>query len=58
MTSPSDYVTRDQLTELVQVIDRRMDAFERGLNRVLLVLGTAQVLTLVLLVLVLRKVGL
>jgi hypothetical protein len=58
MTSPSDYVTRDQLAELVQVIDRRMDAFERGLNRVLLVLGSAQVLTLVLLVLVLRKVGL
>lgn len=51
------YVTHPQLAELVQIIDRRMDAFERGLNRTLLVLGSAQVLTLALLVLVLRKVG-
>jgi hypothetical protein len=56
--TPEAFVTRGELTELVQVIDRRMTAFERAQNRMLLVLGTAQVLTLVLLVLVLRQVGL
>jgi hypothetical protein len=50
-------VAQQQIGELVQVIDRRMSAFERGLNRMLLVLGSAQVLTVVLLVLVLHKVG-
>jgi hypothetical protein len=51
------YVTQSQIAELVSLIDQRMDAFERGLNRMLLVLGSAQVLTLALLVLVLHKVG-
>jgi hypothetical protein len=42
---------------VVRVIDRCMDAFERGLNRALLVLGTRQVLMLLLLLLVLRRIG-
>ena len=76
----TDYVTRDQLAEvvqvidqrlaevvqvmdhrlaeLVQVIDQRMATFERGLNRGLLVLGTGQVLTLVLTIFVLSRTGL
>jgi len=65
----TDYVTRYQLAEVVQVIDQRlaevvqvMDhrlaTFERGLNRGLLVLGTGQVLTLVLTIFVLYRTGL
>jgi len=65
----TDYVTRDQLAEVVQVIDQRMAevvqvmdqrmaTFERGLNRGLLVLGTGQVLTLVLTIFVLYRTGL
>jgi hypothetical protein len=54
----TDYVRQDQLAELVQVIDRRMATFERGLNRGLLVLGTGQVLMLALTILILYRVGL
>jgi hypothetical protein len=57
MSTEPAYVTQPQLAELVAVIDRRMDAFERGLNRTLLVLGSAQVLTLALLLLVLFRIG-
>ena len=75
----TDYVTRDQLAGVVQVIDqrmaeavqvmdhrlaevlqvmeRRMATFERGLNRGLLVLGTGQVLTLALTILILYRLG-
>lgn len=53
----TDYVTRPQLAELVTVIDQRMASFERGLSRALMVLGTAQILTLVLLILVLVRIG-
>jgi hypothetical protein len=58
MTAPEAFVTQAQVAELVQVIDHRMSTFERAQNRMLFVLGSAQVLTLVLLVLVLRQVGL
>ena len=66
MTSPNDYVMRDELNKFEQTINQRLDLLERRLHRtlqrallrVVLVVGTAQVLTLVLLVLVLRKVGL
>jgi hypothetical protein len=44
-----------ELAELVRLLDRRMDTFERGLNRLLLVLGSAQIFTLVLLLLVLWR---
>ena len=65
----TDYVTRYQLAgvvqvidqrmaEVVQVMDQRMATFERGLNRGLLVLGTGQVLTLVLTIFVLYRTGL
>ena len=65
----TDYVTRDQLAEVVQVIgqrmaevaqvmDQRLATFERGLNRGLLILGTGQVLTLVLTIFVLYRTGL
>ena len=64
----TDYV-RDQLAEVVQVIDQRlaevvqvmdqrMATFERGLSRGLLLLGTGQVLTLVLTIFVLYRTGL
>jgi hypothetical protein len=53
----SEFVTHGELANLVQVLDRRMDGFEHRLNRLLYVLGTAQGIALVLLVLVLRKVG-
>ena len=58
MTAPETYVTQTQIRELVEVIDHRMSTFERAQNRMLLVLGSAQVLTLALLVLILRKIGL
>ena len=51
------YATRQELAELVQIIDRRMDTFEHGLNRMTLVLGSAEVLCVVMLVLILHKVG-
>jgi hypothetical protein len=51
MTAEPAYVTQPQLAELVTILDRRMDAFERALNRMLLVLGSAQVLTIALLLL-------
>jgi len=47
-----------RLAEVVQVMDQRMATFERGLNRGLLVLGTGQVLTLVLTIFVLSRTGL
>jgi len=59
MSTEPVYVTRDELADLVQalrrelreavaLIDHRLDGLERGLNRMLLVLGSAQVLTLAL----------
>jgi hypothetical protein len=56
--TPEAPVTHAELAELVQVVDRRMAAFERGLNRTLLVLGTSQAIILLILLLVLAKVGL
>ena len=47
-----------RLAEVVQVMDQRMATFERGLSRGLLVLGTGQVLTLVLTIFVLYRTGL
>src|SRR5262249_59006051 len=47
--STQDFVTHPQLAALVEIIDRRMDKFERAQNRMLLVLGSAQVLTLAVL---------
>jgi len=51
-------VIDQRLAEVVQVMDHRLATFERGLNRGLLVLGTGQVLTLVLTIFVLYRTGL
>jgi hypothetical protein len=50
--------THGELTDVAQVLDRRLDRIQRSLNRFPLVFGTAQILLLVLVILVLRKVGL
>jgi len=46
------------MAEVVQVMDQRLATFERGLNLGLLILGTGQVLTLVLTIFVLYRTGL
>jgi hypothetical protein len=51
------YVTHHELSEVVQLLDRRLDRLERALNRFLFVFGTAQVILVVLVILVLRRVG-
>jgi hypothetical protein len=52
------YVTRDELAELVRLLDRRMDGFERSLNRLTLVFGTGLVLILVIVIYAAARTGL
>jgi hypothetical protein len=49
---------RSDLNNHAHAFAQRMDHFEHNLNRVLLVYGSAQVVVVAMLVLVLRKVGL
>jgi len=49
---------RHQLHEAVALLTERIDKGERTMNRFMYVFGTTQVLMLVLLVLILRRVGL
>jgi hypothetical protein len=51
-------ITDPELAHLLQELLRRFDRIERSFNRVLMVVGPVQILTLVLLLLILRKTGL
>jgi hypothetical protein len=58
MSTLPDYATRDELAQLVRLLDRRLERLERAIHTNTLVFGIALFLVFFTEVLILMKVGL